>query len=116
MRGGGKISVTMPKFTISQESDPLPTLKAMGMGQLLGASPDLSRLAENPGGLSVDKCFHQAVVEVDESGTKAAASTAVIMVRSPMPTIVLDRPFFFVLYHRSTLAPLFIGQVVDPTK
>ena len=116
MGGGGKVSVTVPKFTISQVSDPLPTLRAMGMGQLLGGNPDFSRLAENPGGLRVDKCFHQAVVEVDESGTKAAAATAVVMVRSPMPSIVLDRPFFFVLYHRSTLAPLFIGQVVDPTK
>ncbi len=116
MGGGGKVSVTVPKFTISQESDPLPALRAMGMGQLLGSNPDFSRLAENPGGLSVDKCFHQAVVEVDESGTKAAAATAVVMVRSPMPSIVLDRPFFFVLYHRSTLAPLFIGQVADPTK
>ena len=116
MGGGGRISVTLPKFTISQESDPLPTLRAMGMVDLLGAGPDFSRLAENSRGLSVDKCFHQAVVEVDESGTKAAAATAVVMVRSPMPTIVLDRPFLFVLYHRSTLAPLFIGQVVDPTK
>ena len=112
----GKVRVTLPKFTISQESEPLPVLKSMGMVKLLGDRPDFSRLAENPDGLAVDKCFHQAVVEVDESGTKAAAATAVVTVRSPMPTIVLDRPFFFVLYHRSTLAPLFIGQVVDPTK
>ena len=116
MSNRGKVRVIMPKFTVSQQSEPLPVLKSMGMVKLLGNSPDFSRLAKDPDGLVVDKCFHQAVVEVDESGTKAAAATAVVTVRSPMPAIVLDRPFFFVLYHRSTLAPLFIGQVVDPTK
>jgi serine protease inhibitor len=114
-----KMNLSLPKFTVSEASKPLPILKAMGMTKMLDSSPDLGNLAENSNGLKIDDCFHQARIEVDENGTRAAAATAITITRSA-PTDVkridIDRPFFFVLYHRSTLAPLFIGQVVDPTK
>ena len=121
LRGGSlKMDLSMPKFKVSEASKPLPILKEMGMKQMLGSDPDFSRLAEDAKGLAVDECFHQAVVEVDENGTRAAAATAIATTRGvpkdPPKQVVIDRPFFFVLYQRSTLAPLFIGQVVDPTK
>ena len=56
-------------------------------------------------------------MEVDEKGTKAAAATAIVVTRS-MPrvkaTVVIDRPFFFAIYQRSSGAPLFLGQVTHP--
>jgi leukocyte elastase inhibitor len=114
----GKMQITLPKFKVRQESQPLTTLRSMGMTQLLSANPDLSRLSES-GGLFVSDCFHQAVVEVDEKGTKAAAATAIVVTRSTpqvRATVHFDRPFFFIVYDRENLAPLFIGRVTDPTK
>jgi serpin B len=112
----GHIRLSMPKFKVSQSSKPLPALRKMGMVKVLGGEADFSKLG-TPGGVSVGNCFHQAVVEVDEKGTKAAAATAIMVTRS-LPTIKaevkVDRPFFFVIYHRPSLAPLFIGQVTTP--
>lgn len=59
------------------------------------------------------------MVEVDEEGTEAAATTAIMMVRAmlPMPPIdlVFDRPFVFCVAHDATNAPLFVGVVADPS-
>ncbi|MFA5508323.1 MAG: serpin family protein [Vulcanimicrobiota bacterium] len=107
--------VILPKFTVRQESQPLSVLKAMGMKKITGPSADFSKLVENPAGLQVSECYHEAVVEVDENGTRASAATALMITRSGgTRSLAFDRPFYFVLYHRDSLAPLFVGQVVDP--
>jgi len=64
--------------------------------------------------------IHQAVISVDEKGTEAAAATALAVVgtsaRSAEPLeLVIDRPFFYCRHDTATKAPLFLGQVVDPT-
>lgn len=114
--GSKKLEIWLPKFKLSQESEPLKSLKSMGMESLLGTKPNLSGLSPQ-GGLQVSDCFHQGVVEVDEKGTKAAAATAIVVFRSAPEyahSLRIDRPFFFAIYHRDTLAPLFVGQVLDP--
>jgi len=91
---------------------------SMGLTHLLGPSPDLSKLTQSQG-LSVSKCFHEAVVDVDEKGTEASAATAIVVTRSMNQKILqftVDRPFFFAIYDRETLAPLFLGQVTNPLK
>lgn len=60
----------------------------------------------------------QAVVEVDEEGTVAAAATGIMMTRSmpmPAPELVFDRPFAFVIRHDATRLPVFVGVVHDPS-
>ncbi len=61
----------------------------------------------------------QAVVEVDEEGTVAAAATAVVMLRCAVltepPQLVFDRPFLFLIQHLPTGLPAFVGVVNDPT-
>ena len=62
----------------------------------------------------------QAVVDVDEVGTVAAAATAVMMNRCAMmdeePPVVLvfDRPFIFSILHSQSSTPIFIGVVRVP--
>lgn len=116
--GEKRLDLCLPKFKVSQESEPIATLKSMGMISLLGSNPNLEGLSPQ-GGLQVSDCFHQAVVEVDEKGTKAAAATAIVTFRSVSTpeydhSVRIDRPFFFAIYHRDTLALLFVGQVLDP--
>ena len=62
--------------------------------------------------------LHQTFVAVDEAGTEAAAATAVGMDESAAiesHTLVLDRPFLFVVHDVAHGTPLFVGRVADPT-
>ncbi|MDX1556946.1 MAG: serpin family protein, partial [Xanthomonadales bacterium] len=62
-----------------------------------------------------------AFVEVDEKGTEAAAATAIVASLTAMPgepeeprVFRADRPFIFLIRHRSSGAILFAGRVMDP--
>jgi serpin B len=58
-------------------------------------------------------------VDVDESGTEAAAATAVIGVGAAAPanhvTLDVNRPFFFFIRDVKSGSVLFAGREVDPT-
>lgn len=61
--------------------------------------------------------LHKAVIEVDEKGTTAASATSVGITAYSLPaTFIVNRPFFFFLYHEATSSLLFMGRVIDPTK
>lgn len=116
--GLNKVVVSLPKFKIRQKTKPLPLLRKIGLELLTGSNADLSKLTSAPG-VAVGDCFHEAVVEIDEKGTKASAATAIILLRSQpriLQTITIDRPFFFVIYETRSLAPLFIGAVRNPAQ
>ena len=69
--------------------------------------------------LYISAAIHQAVVEVNEEGTEAAAATGIVMgfkaVPEPPPTFRADHPFIFLIRDNMTGSILFIGRVVDPT-
>lgn len=63
------------------------------------------------------KVLHKAVIEVDETGTIAAAVTTIGITPFSLPrTFIVNRPFFFFIYHEKTNSMLFMGRVIDPTK
>jgi serpin B len=57
-------------------------------------------------------------VKVDETGTEAAAATAVIMGVTAMPLepveVRVDHPFLYLIYDQQTGAILFMGRVLNP--
>lgn len=56
-------------------------------------------------------------MSVDENGTRAAASTAVIgttLSESILESMTVDRPFIFVIRDIPTDSILFVGRVLDP--
>ena len=60
---------------------------------------------------------HEAWIAVDEAGTEAAAATAVAVGGTSMPetiSVVVDRPFLFVIHDVEHGTPLFLGRVTDP--
>ena len=63
---------------------------------------------------------HRAVISVDKDGTEAAAATAMTMSATGAPMepdrFVVNRSFLFSVHETVTGAPLFLGQVVDPTE
>lgn len=78
-------------------------------------------MSEHSDGLFISKVVHQAVVEVNEEGTEAAAATAVMMTRRcapmhefPPEEFKCDRPFIFVVHEKRTNGILFIGKYLKP--
>jgi len=70
--------------------------------------------------LLISDAIHKAFVQVDESGTEAAAATAVIMAPTSAPPsqpvqVTIDRPFLFLIRDIKTGAVLFTGRVMNPS-
>ena len=72
---------------------------------------------DGTGGLYISSVIHQAFVSVDESGTEAAAATAVVMDKlngdASVPFFV-DRPFIYAIMDTETGTVLFLGRLEDP--
>lgn len=70
--------------------------------------------------LFISGVFHKAFIDVNESGTEAAAATAVVvgLKSMPMPPTLFraDHPFVFVILHKPTRSILFMGRVANPAK
>ncbi|XP_039992599.1 protein Z-dependent protease inhibitor [Xiphias gladius] len=111
-----KLEVTMPKFKLEQSYFLHNLLPDMGMASIFSNSANLTRLSKD-GGVKVSEVLHKAVIEVDETGTIAAAATIAGITPYSLPRIFLiNRPFFFFIYHEDTNCLLFMGRVIDPTK
>jgi len=112
-------TVTLPKFSFNAHVDLPSTLEALGVHDAFNARADFDGIA--PGaGLYVSDIVHQATINVDEDGTKAAAATALIIYpeegRVTRFNVRADRPFIYLIRDDTTGAILFVGRVLDPTQ
>ncbi|KAI3367737.1 hypothetical protein L3Q82_026575 [Scortum barcoo] len=111
-----KLEVNMPKFKMEQSYSLHNLLPDMGMASVFSNAANLTKLSKEEG-LKVSEVLHKAVIEVDETGTTAAAATTVGITPYSLPrTFTVNRPFFFFIYHEDTHCLLFMGRVIDPTK
>ncbi|CDQ64004.1 plasminogen activator inhibitor 1 [Oncorhynchus mykiss] len=110
-----KRQLALPKFTLDTEVDLKSTLTSMGLGDMFNlAKADFTRITTDER-LCVSKVLQKVKIEVNEKGTKGSAATAAIMFsRMAIEEITLDRPFLFLIQHKSTGAVLFMGQVNQP--
>lgn len=109
----GGVHLSLPRFTARTHLSLGDTLAAMGMPTAFGGGADFSGMTGQPG-LFIQAVEHEAVVEVDEAGTRAAAASGAAMADSHGPTITVDRPFLFLIRDEPTGAVLFLGRVTDP--
>ncbi len=111
------IALAMPGFEFESEFSLRDTLAAMGMPIAFSMGADFSGMTGNYD-LFIAEVVHKAFVSVDESGTEAAAATAVMMQLTGMPQkpieVTVDRPFIFLIRDVKTGSILFIGRVVNP--
>ena len=123
-----EVTLTLPKFKIQGGSTALAgPLKTLG----LSTAFDVPRHSANFDGIAprrldlddylfIADVFHQTFVAVDETGTEAAAATAVALVVPvsvrivPHVNVRVDRPFLFAIQHRATGTCLFLGRVANP--
>ena len=119
-----KVEVSLPKFKFETKYFMADDLKSMGMPAAFSDDADFSGMTGKKD-LKISQVIHQTFINVSESGTEAAAATAVIMVASsvgpgepqPQPKIFnADHPFMFLIQEKSTGTILFMGRVNDPSK
>lgn len=115
------VEVTLPTLDVRGEPlDLLGPIAALGAPSVLDpATADLSGIGLD--GLHVGQAFQQAVLLVDEEGTRAAAVTELgveavsgLAPAAPEARLHLDRPFLLTVDHTATSWPLFVAAVRDP--
>ncbi|KAM3927073.1 plasminogen activator inhibitor 1 [Leptodactylus fuscus] len=107
--------LVLPKFSLMSEIDLKSPLQRLGVTDMFSAEKaNFSRLStERP--LHVSEAFQKVKVEVTESGTRASAATAAILLARMAPLeVIMDRPFVFIIRHNPTGSLLFMGQVMEP--
>jgi serpin B len=114
----GSVELFLPRFETDASmnlrqllEDDLGVMDLFGVEGFAGIGPAVT-LAE---------AVHAAKISVDEHGTVAAAATALELAGSEEPdgptlTIRADRPFLYLIRHRTSGAVLFVGRVLNPAE
>lgn len=113
-----EVALSMPRFKL-QEAYPLHSsvLPAMGMQASFAPSYDWKPLNGGKHQMYISGVFHSAMIDVNESGTEAAAATAIVVPKEMACMsrgLRLDRPFAFAIEHTKTGHILFAGHVANP--
>jgi serpin B len=95
------VKLYLPKFEVEFSSSLVDSFKKMGMKLAFSDNANLDQLFSNPNlnkGLYVEDILHKTYVKVDEEGTEAASSTAVIISRKSMKkNIYFNRSFIYMI-------------------
>ncbi|HMK86808.1 MAG TPA: serpin family protein [Steroidobacteraceae bacterium] len=108
------VSLALPRFTATFGSNLVDALSALGMGIAFSPAADFSALAPE---FVPNIVEHKTVVEVDETGTVAAAATGVGIVTVVQESVPMriDHPFLYAIQDDKTGALLFVGVFMSPT-
>ena len=116
----GTANIGLPKFSTEYSAELSKALSALGMPFAFDKEKaDLSGLGfSEAGNLFIDSVIHKTFISVDELGTKAAAATGAFVFDTgfsePKHSVILDRPFVYMLIDCETDLPFFIGVLMDP--
>ncbi|XP_028737078.1 serpin B9-like [Peromyscus leucopus] len=112
-----RAEVLLPKFKLQEDYDMKSVFQHLGMVDVFqGGKADLSGMSLERN-MCMSECVHESVVEVNEEGTEAAASTRVnISCDSSRgdPRFCADHPFLFFIRHNETNTLLFCGRFSSP--
>jgi serine protease inhibitor len=112
-------TIALPKFKINYSTKLNDSLKTLGMADAFTPQADFSAMSASD--VLISDVTHKTILEVDETGTEAAAVTAIeavatsaqILPEKPF-NMVVDRPFFVAIVDQQTGLPFFMGQISDP--
>jgi serpin B len=114
-----KVDLFLPRFRFETRYYLEGPLSAMGMPDAFDKrKADFSSMTGHPD-FYLSHVIHQAMIDVNEQGSEAAAATAIAMVPTgmmpaPPPIFRADRPFIFMIVHKPTDSILFMGRVSNP--
>ena len=112
-----KVEIMMPKFKIEDTNSLTNCLIDQGLESLFEGNDNFNKLSDID--MKVSEVLQKVVVDVDENGTEAAAVTIIGMDATAMPekeepkSVILDRPFAFMIYDTINEEALFVGKVVN---
>lgn len=118
------VNTAIPKFKTEYSFEMSDALKAMGMTDAFdGNLANFGNLVTSSAGnsLYINRVLHKAFISVDEKGTEAGAATVVevnelasdINQGEDIKTVILDRPFVYMLIDCENNVPFFIGTMMD---
>ncbi|UCH92449.1 MAG: serpin family protein [Candidatus Aminicenantes bacterium] len=111
------LRLKMPKFKYESKVQLKEPLSRMGMPEAFDPyNADFSGM-NGLRELFIQDAFHKAFISVDEKGTEAAAATAVVITLTGAGTpftVIIDRPFIYLIRDIETGAILFVGRVMNP--
>ncbi|KAJ8945652.1 hypothetical protein NQ318_012370 [Aromia moschata] len=112
-----RVDVDLPKFTIETEIKFVPILKSLGIQRIFSDSADLSGLSSTHKDLYVSDVIQKAFINVTETGTEAAAATAVGIALLSAPILGsggyifrADHPFIYYIRENRSGGLLFVGR------
>ncbi len=115
-----QVETAIPKFESEYSVEMKNILESMGMIEAFDPDlADFTGLATSEiGNTYISRVLHKTYIAVGEKGTRAGAATAVEMKLTGMPvepikSVILDRPFVYMLIDCASNLPLFIGTVND---
>jgi serpin B len=116
-----EVDVCLPKFKLTSQFYLGERLQSMGMTNAFTPNKaDFSGMDGKSNWPYLKNVIHKAFVDVNEEGTEAAASTAIMVTAicgDPRRVVFrADHPFFFMIKEKTTGSILFIGRIVDPAR
>lgn len=120
----GIIHAAIPKFTANSSLELTGTFKKMGITNAFEPNlADFGGIGSYGGApLYITSVLHKTRLELDETGTKAAAASVVEMGSGAATessgtlkrTIILDRPFLYMIVDTYSGIPIFLGVCMEP--
>ncbi|KAM4561456.1 putative serpin E3 [Fundulus diaphanus] len=112
-----KMDIFLPRFRMQNKFSLRSALPALGVSDAFTpTAADFTGISVEEG-LYVSDASHEVRIEVTEDGTKAAAATAMVLLkRSRAPVFKADRPFLFLLRQVHTGSILFMGRMMNPAE
>lgn len=109
-----EVSILLPRFTLDYMRELKDDLSALGMSRAFSREAQFPHIIEDPEQLAIWSVLQKSRLEVNESGTVAAAATTITMGVTSIsnPMFHADRPFLVVLRERLSGTILFVGKVV----
>ena len=111
------VNATIPQFSYDYSMELNDILEDLGMPTAFDSGrADFGKMATSSlGNLYIGQVLHKTHITVDTQGTKAAAVTEVEIKNESAPmheyTVILNRPFLYMIVDSATNLPVFIGTV-----
>lgn len=108
-----EVRIQIPRFELEDNQNLSAPFQAIGLEEAFTRKADFSKMSEEP--LMISQIQHAVKITVNESGSEAAAATAVVMksrgIALPPQPFILNRPFLFAIAEAKTGSLVVVGRV-----
>lgn len=112
-----KVKLYLPKFNLTSEFDLKKVLETLGVVDAFDADQANLTGINDKEKLFISAVVHKAFIDVNEKGTEASASTAIVTATRSIAKVNefrADHPFLFWIRDQQSGALLFMGRVINP--